>query len=118
MIDKFKDLLHRGKDASASAILEKMIRERLANYGRISNFTLDSRQKKVRLEMLLHGETEPLNIVIEDYAIVETGGSANFVIRRASASRPWVQRVIDDFLIGRPFLIPEKYSALAKMVIG
>jgi hypothetical protein len=116
-LGKFKELLGRGKDASASLVLEKLIRDRLTDYGRVSNFSLDSRRRRMEIEILLRGETDALTIIVEEYEVVSDSTGTHFIIQQATASREWIQRVLENFVLRKRFAVPEKYSRLVKLVV-
>lgn len=80
------------------------------------NFYIDSRQKTIQFEVFLKGETEPLNVIVQEYEIVSEGAETFIVAKKAVASREWVNTLIHQFVIGQKFLLPDKYASLVKMV--
>jgi len=68
----------------------------------------------VRLE--LSGEREPVEIHIAKYRLAKKGDQATVTIVDADASRKWVTTALREFVVGRSFTIPEKASAVLKLL--
>ena len=114
---KLSDWIRRPKDSSTAFVLERLLGKALARYGRISSLRFDSRQKTAQIELLLHGEKEALTLRIEDYELIQEGAATFAIIKQASASREWVSALLEDFVRGKRFPVPEKYAAIIRMVV-
>jgi hypothetical protein len=112
----FKEWLHQKKDASLSFLLHKALQHKLANYGRMLNLTIDSRQKSIRLELLLKGETEPIIILVHEYAITSDDQGTSLIIHRLSVSREWADTLAAQFLTGQKIPVPEKFQPFLKLL--
>jgi hypothetical protein len=112
-----KDALHTAKDAGASYIAERYAAQWVEPYGRMLNLAIDSKNKKIRLEILPKGETSPLAVVIEEYEIATRKGVESILIKRASASREWIDAVLKDFATNKTIPLPEKYATILKTVL-
>ncbi len=80
------------------------------------NFYIDSRQKTIQFEVLLKGETESLSVIVQEYEIISEETQTFIVVRKAVASREWINTLLHQFVIGQRFLLPDKYASLVKMV--
>ncbi|MCW1912624.1 hypothetical protein OJ996_03495 [Luteolibacter sp. GHJ8] len=102
------------KDSLASSAAKSLLAGRIERYGRLIELRIRSREKIIRVEILLAGESEELKIEVERYRVTESGGSHAIVIERIRASRQWVQLLLEDFVVGKPLPIP----AVAIMALG
>jgi hypothetical protein len=94
------------KDSLASSAAKSMIASRLHRYGKLTDLRIRSREKTISIELLLEGEEIPLNIEIESYRIMGKPGENALVIEKARASRPWLQNLVDDLVVGKPLPVP------------
>jgi hypothetical protein len=94
-----------------------MLQKQLEPYGRLIGFALNSRQSTASLKVLLHGETEPITIDIEEYELVQNASGTYVSVKRARTSREWLTTLVQQFLQGRRFDIPDKYATYAKMLL-
>src|SRR5436189_3397746 len=108
--EKIRGAITQVKDTGASAAIERWLSRELADYGELLDFKLNSRGKTVEVHVLLKGETENLTVHIDEYELVSSGDEDYVIIRRAKASRAWVDAVLRNFLINKRHRIPQQYS--------
>lgn len=94
------------RDRALSAALKKILEQRVKRYGRLSRIILDSSQRSIQAEVLLHGETEPVTLSIGRYDIITEGEHRFLVMHDIHASREWIERLAQDFLEGRAVRMP------------
>lgn len=111
------ELLHSAKDAGVSFVVERAVAHRIQPYGRMLSFSIDSKTSRIRLEVLPKGETQPITINIDEYALTTVAGADFIVIKKASASREWIDALLKDFAIGKTLPLPVKYGHLVKSVL-
>lgn len=116
--DKFRGALNQVKDSGASAVIEKWLARELADYGELRQFKLNSRERSIEFHVLLKGEREDLAVFIDEYELLQKGADDYVTIKRARASREWVQAVMRNFMINQPHKIPSQYSSMVKMVLN
>ena len=109
--------LRAGVDRVVSYGSEALIRQRLAVYGRVDDFRLNSQAKKIHLTILLAGDDKPLSVDILRYEVV-LGAQPSFVVREVVATRPWLDRLLGDFLVGRRIPIPARYVGMCRFLLG
>jgi hypothetical protein len=117
LFDAFKEMALAVKDAGASFMVERAVAHRLQPYGRMLNLSIDSKTKRIRLEILLKGETEPIAITIDEYQLTSAAGADFVRINKASASREWIHALLQDFALGKTIPLPEKYSNMVKSLL-
>jgi hypothetical protein len=113
-----KGAINQVKDSGASTAIQTWLAREMADYGEVLDFKIDSRARTAELHVMLKGERERLTVNIDGYEMVSEGGADYIVVKRAHASREWVNAVIRNFLIGKKQKIPAQYSSMAKMLLG
>lgn len=94
------------KDSLTSAAAKSLLASRLERYGKLSEFHLSSRDKTISAELLLEGEAEPVAIHVGRYRIKSEAGEYLLVVEEISASRAWLQHLLEDLLLGKPLPVP------------
>jgi hypothetical protein len=94
------------KDSLASGAAKALLAGRIERYGRLLDLRIRSRAKTLSAVIQLAGETEEVRIEVGRYQV--TGESGNFVlvIEEVTASREWLQLLLEDFLVGKPLPVP------------
>lgn len=113
-----KGAINQVKDTGASTAIQRWLAKEMADYGEVIDFNINSGQRKAELHVLLKGERERLTVNIEDYEISTEGQESFIVVRRAHASREWVNAVLRNFVINKKHKIPDQYSSMARMVLN
>lgn len=112
-----KGAINQVKDSGASTAIRSWLVREIADYGEVLDFSINSAQRSAELHVMLKGERERLTVTVEDYAIVTEGSDDFIIVRRAHASREWVNAVMQKFLINKKHKIPAQYSGMVKMVL-
>lgn len=94
------------KDSLTSSAAKSMLASRLARYGNLTDLRIRSREKSILAELLLEGEEKPISIHVERYGIYSRGAETVLVVERVQASRPWVQNLLQDMVVGMPIPVP------------
>jgi len=112
-----KGAINQVKDSGAGAAIKSWLTRELADYGEVLDFNINSAKRSAELHVMLKGEHERLTVSIEDYEITTAGSEDFIIVKRAHASREWVNAVLRNFLINKKHRIPPQYSTMAKMVL-
>lgn len=94
------------KDAMASRAAQSFVNSRISRYGQLQEFKIDSTNRRVESVCKLHGETEPIRVVVERYEIIERNGRKFIEIKACHCERPWLQALLEDYAIDRPIELP------------
>lgn len=94
------------KDAMASRAAQTYVNGRIARYGQLTDFRLDSTQRRMEATCLLHGEAEPITVQVDRYAIHTVGGQKFLEVQACRCARPWLQALLEDFVRGRHIELP------------
>lgn len=111
-----RNLARQGKDLAVSKALETMGQRHVERFGTIVKAHLDSTNREIRLELLLKGETEPVEVHIRGYEIVAEGDRRFLVARDIEVSREWMAALAREYLAGRRFEIPGSYSKVLELL--
>ena len=111
-----RGLFQRSKDATVGFAARVAINARLRGIGEMTELSIDTKKKTVRLRLDLIGENEPIDIEITKYLLRTSERGAQLTIEGATASRQWLDVAIQQFVIGQTFPVPPKAVALLKLL--
>lgn len=94
------------KDSLASTAAKSLLASRLDRYGKLTELRIRSREKSISAELVLEGEEIPVGIRIERYRVIVTEGGPAVVVESVTASRPWLQNLLEDLLLEKPLPVP------------
>jgi len=106
------------KDAGSSFAFERLLQNKIERYGRMLNLSIDSKLKTIHIEMVLKGEKDPTTIIVHEYALQTEGTQTFITVKKAAASKEWLDLLIKDFVQDRKFPVPEKYANTLKIVLS
>jgi hypothetical protein len=102
------------KDSLASSAAKAMLAGRVERYGRLLDLRIRSREKTIGAVLMLAGESDEVRIEVTRYRIIASGGEHALVIESITASREWLQLMLEDFLVGKPIPVP----SVATLALG
>lgn len=102
------------RDGLASGAMKSLLGGRIERYGRLLDLRIHSRARRLSAVVLLAGEREEIAVEVGKYRIVGERGAHALVVERVSASREWIQLMLEDFLVGKRLPIP----SLALLALG
>jgi hypothetical protein len=94
------------KDSLSSTAAKSLLASRIDRYGKLTDLRIRSREKTIFAEIVLEGEEIPVAVQIEHYRIIGTGGEYVLIVERVSASRPWLQNLLEDLVVEKPLPVP------------
>jgi hypothetical protein len=101
------------KDSLASSAAKSFIAGRLERYAKLTDLRIHSRERAVSLEVLLEGEKLPIRVEGR-YRVNLVDGANQLTFEGVAATRPWLNNLLEDLLVGKPLPIP----ALALLAFG
>lgn len=99
------------KDLMTSKAARAFVNERIKNYGRVDELTIDSKRHRIDVVCQLNGEVSPIGVTIANYRIEQSGGKTFIQVTDSSATRPWMQAAMRDHLHTRKFELPSWAAA-------
>jgi hypothetical protein len=116
--DSVRNFLRRSKDATVAFTARVAVNTQLRGIGKVTELSIDTKSKSVRLRVELAGEQEPIEVHVTRYRLSNDGAEAEvrLTIEEATASREWLTIVLQEFVIGQSFAVPEKAQSLLKLL--
>lgn len=82
----------------------------------MTELSIDTKNKRVRVRLELLGEKEPVDIEILRYSLKEKGATTYITIEEAATSREWLTVALREFIVGQDLAIPAKATVLLKLL--
>jgi hypothetical protein len=113
---RLRDVLHHSKDAAAAFTARITINTKLRSIGQMTELSIDTQNKRVRVRLELLGENEPIDVEILRYCLKEKGENTCITIEEVSSSREWLTVALREFVVGQDLAIPAKAAAVLKLL--
>lgn len=94
------------KDSLTSSAAKSLLASRLDRYAKLTDLRISSREKTITAELMLEGEEIPVAIQIGRYRVTGKSGEHALVVESVTASRPWLQNLLQDLLLDKPLQVP------------
>jgi len=92
------------------------INTKLRSVGEMTELSIDTKNKKVRVRLELLGETEPIDVDILRYSLKEKDETTYITIDEVTSSREWLTIALREFVVGQDLAIPAKAGAILKLL--
>lgn len=89
---------------------------KLRSIGEMTELSIDTKTKRVRVRLELLGEKEPIDVEVLRYSLKEKGDTTYITIEEAISSREWLTVALREFIIGQDLAIPAKAGAILKLL--
>lgn len=86
-------------------------------YGRLTSLKFDSNTRSIELELALNGETSPILIQVTGYELLNRGDGLVLIPQRIACSRPWIQKLAEDYVVGKPWPIPPQARTIVSLLL-
>lgn len=103
---------------TGSESTRQVINRRIADYGTLQSLKLEPAARRIQADLLLKGETVPVRIDVLRYEFKRTAGTGHFVVREIRVDRPWLDALLNHFVVGRPWDIPPEHLEFLDGLIG
>jgi len=111
-----RDVLHRSKDATLAFTARFAINTKLRSIGQMTELSIDTKNKRVRVRLELQGEQKPIDVDILRYSLKEKGETTYITVEEAISSREWLTVALREFVVGHDLAIPAKAGAVLKLL--
>lgn len=106
-------MLRALKDGALGLSLKALINEKFGQYGDVKDCSVDTKNSKLVLHLILKGEREPVTATIERYEIERDGMESYISLKSFSSSREWLGLLLNRFLKDKRYKLP---SAVTKLL--
>ena len=110
-------MLYTMKDKALSKGAKIALNKYISQYGNISNLSLNSKFKTMQLEILLDGDTKPIDVHIENYELIDNDSEYFLKISGIKTSKQWINRLAHEYLESKEFYIPSEYATMLKAIV-
>jgi hypothetical protein len=114
--NRLRDVLHRSKDATLAFTARVAINTKLRSIGEMTELSIDTKNKRVRVRLELLGEQEPIDVDILRYSLKEKGETTCITIEEVASSREWLTVALREFVVGQDLALPAKAGAVLKFL--
>ena len=84
--------------------------------GEMTELSIDTKTKRVRVRLELLGEKEPIEVEILRYTLKEKGETTYITIEEATSSREWLTIALREFVVGQDLALPAKAGVVLKLL--
>ena len=102
----FKQFLKKTKDTAISTVALPFINNAIKDYGEAKDLRVDSLNKKVEIDILLKGESEIIEVILNSYEVVKSDDGNYITIGEVSVSMEWLDKLVNNIVL--PQVLPEK----------
>ena len=85
-----------------------VVNRKIEEYGEVLDIKLDNKDKTIKVKVLLKGESEVIEVAVDEYEIVRNDAETLIRVASASSDRPWLDAALRNFVVDRNFRVPEK----------
>lgn len=85
-------------------------------YGEVTALELDSKARSLRLQLMLNGETAPIDVEIGRFEPEMDGETLYVVLSDLRVSRAWLQELVQAKVEGKRLKVPASMAGAAKLV--
>jgi hypothetical protein len=92
------------------------INAKLRSIGEMTELSIDTKNKRVRIRLELLGEKEPIDVEVLRYSLKEKGETTYITIEEVTSSREWLTVALREFVVGQDLAIPARAGAVLKLI--
>lgn len=109
-------LVRNSKDAALTVAARAYLNRQLDGVGEVESLSMDTTAQAVHVQLGLLGEHEPVQLDVRRYLMHASEQETTVTFVDASASRPWIDKLLQTFVVGRPLAVPSKVAFALKML--
>ena len=115
-------IVHNTKDKIISRQIRNKLDIKIKEYGNVTDFIINSKDKTILLKILLKGENQFTEIFVSDFEIIMIDDKTWFSFAALHTSKEWLNMMIKNRLIksiqNNRVEIPEKYAYVAQLLFS
>jgi hypothetical protein len=92
------------------------INKKLRSIGEMTELSIDTKNKRVRVRLELVGEKEPIDVEVLRYRLKDIGETTYITIEEVTSSREWLTAALREFVVGQDLAIPAKAGAVLRLL--
>ncbi len=111
MLSSLTNALAGIKDRAVEACVKGLVNNEIQKFGQVTELRINSQQRTVTAQLALQGEPSTLELHAGSYEVLQENGQTFISFRDFRASREWVGLVLNQYLAGRRFRVPDAVRA-------
>ena len=89
-----------------------------SGYGEVTALEFDGKERSLRMQLMLHGETSSIDIGIEHFEPEMDGENLYVRLTGVRVSRAWLQELVRSRVEGKRIKVPASLAGMAKLVLA
>jgi hypothetical protein len=82
-----------------------VVNSRLKGIAELTDFSFDIDTRKAYVQVMLFGEAEPIEVSLENFAVINDEGVYKFILHQAHSNRHWLNNIF-ALVVGKAWKIP------------
>lgn len=112
------DMFNKFKDHAINVAAKQIVAGKIKRYADLESLRIDTVNRQVVVTLKLAGERDAITVEVLRYEIRRLAdGGAVISVRDARADRDWLQNVLQDFVIGQEWPLPDRFAGLISSVL-
>jgi hypothetical protein len=116
-LNRATDTIIAGKDIANSTIIKNGLNVFIKQYGEIKDFSIDTKNRSVSLNIYLKGESGDVIIDIDSYDFLKIDDRYFLKVYKISANRYWIDSILNVFAKEREFPVPAELVLPLKILM-
>ncbi|MCK5828820.1 MAG: hypothetical protein KAH20_00775 [Methylococcales bacterium] len=88
--------------------------KKLKGVAELIDFSFDSEERTLYAEMVLQGEDEPINVLLEEFSVITHEERYLLLIHKVQSNRPWLDGFLNKVILEREWKIPDSQIELVQ----
>lgn len=88
--------------------------KKLKGVAELTDFSFDSKERRLYAELILVGEEEPVDVLLEDFSIIVDEEIVRLHIHQVQSNRPWLDALLNRVVVGRGWKVPDSQIELVQ----
>lgn len=112
MFKSITNALGAARDRAFEAAAKSFVARKIQNFGHINQLQIDTKDKKISVEVVLKGEVSPIQLWVESYDVLRKEGETFIRIHKVNASREWMGIALNEYVIGQEIKVPSAVGGM------
>lgn len=88
--------------------------KKLKGVAELTDFSFDSKERRLYAELILVGEEEPVDVLLENFTVEVDEEIYRLHIQQIQSNRPWMDALLKRVVVGRGWKIPDSQIELVQ----
>jgi uroporphyrinogen-III synthase len=89
-----------------------VVNKKLKGVAELTDLEINFDERRIYTQMILAGEQESAEVLLEDICVVKNGDSSMLVVRHVKSNKVWINTLLTRVIAGREVKIPDSQVEL------